>query len=119
MYIPPLLTFFQVSHSYSCNDTNTRLSPQLFDLIRRERPETLRKIVPLTGDCAKIGLGFSATYRHILEETVSIVFHVAATISFDYPLKSAVLIKTRGTREIMVNAMSMKNLKVHSISVCA
>ena len=73
----------------------------------------------MTGDCAKIGLGLSATDRQIVEETVSIVFHVAATVRVDDPLKSAVLKNTRGTREIMVNARNMKNLKVRSISVCA
>jgi fatty acyl-CoA reductase len=93
--------------------------PQLFDLIRRERPETLRKIVPLIGDCAEIGLGLSATDRQILEETVSIVFHAAATVRFDDPLKSAVLMNTRGTREIMMIARNMKNLKVCWINVFA
>jgi fatty acyl-CoA reductase len=92
--------------------------PQLFDLIRRERPETLRKIVPLAGDCTELGLGLSATDRQFLEETVSIVFHAAATVRFDDPLKSAVLLNTRGTREIMMIARNMKNLKVRSINLC-
>ena len=93
--------------------------PQLFDLIRREIPETLRKIIPLTGDCAEIGLGLSEPDRQILEETVSIVFHAAATVRFDESLKSAVLMNTRGTREIMMIARNMKNLKVRSINLCA
>ena len=79
----------------------------------------MRKIVPLTGDCAEIGLGLSATDRQILEETVSIVFHAAATIRFDDPLKYAVMMNTRGTREIMMIATNMKNLKVRSIIVFA
>jgi len=73
----------------------------------------------LTGDCAEIGLGLSATDRQILEETVSIVFHAAATIRFDDPLKYAVMMNTRGTREIMMIATNMKNLKVRSIIVFA
>ena len=77
------------------------------------------KIIPLTGDCTEIGLGLSATDRHILEETVSIVFHAAATVRFDAPLKSAVLMNTRGTREIMMIVRNMKNLKVRSINICA
>ena len=78
----------------------------------------MKKIVPLTGDCAEIGLGLSATDRKILEETVSIVFHAAATVRFDDPLKSAVLMNTRGTREIMMVVRNMKKLKVRSINVC-
>ena len=79
----------------------------------------MRKIVPLTGDCAEIGLGLSATDRQILEETVTIVFHAAATVRFDDPLKSAVLMNTRGTREIMMIVRNMKNLKVRSVDICA
>jgi fatty acyl-CoA reductase len=75
--------------------------------------------VPLIGDCAEIGLGLSATDRQMLEETVSIVFHAAATVRFDDPLKTAVLMNTRGTREVMMIARNMKNLKVRCINVFA
>jgi fatty acyl-CoA reductase len=75
--------------------------------------------VPLIGDCAEIGLGLSATDRQMLEETVSIVFHVAATVRFNDPLKSAILMNTRGTREVMMIVRNMKNLKVRCINVFA
>ena len=93
--------------------------PQLFDLFRPKRPETLRKIAPMTGDCAELDLGLSATDRQILEETVSIVFHAAATVRFEDSLKSAVLMNTRGTRKIMMIARNVKNLKVRLINLCA
>jgi fatty acyl-CoA reductase len=86
--------------------------PQLFDIVKRDRPQNVKKIVPLSGDCAALGLGLSAGDRLLLEETVSIVFHVAATVRFDEPLKSAVLMNTRGTREVMLIARNMSNLKV-------
>jgi len=73
----------------------------------------------LTGDCAEIGLGLFATDRKILEETVSVVFHAAATIRFDATLKSAVMLNTRDTRDIMMIARNMKNLKVRSIDIFA
>ena len=79
----------------------------------------MRKIVPLTGDCEEIGLGLSTTDRKILEETVSVVFHAAATIRFDATLKSAVMLNTRDTRDIMMIARNMKNLKVRSIDIFA
>ena len=72
----------------------------------------------MTGDCTEIGLGLSATDRQILEETVSIVFHAAATVRLDDPLKYAVLMNTRSTREIMMILRNMKNLKVGSINIC-
>jgi fatty acyl-CoA reductase len=68
--------------------------------------------VPLSGDCAALGLGLSAGDRQLLEDTVSIVFHAAATVKFDDPLKSAVLLNTRGTREVMMLARNMMTLKV-------
>jgi len=79
----------------------------------------LRKIVPLRGDCAELGLGLSAADSQILEETVSFVFHAAATVRFDDSLKSAVLMNTRGTREIMMIARNMKKLKVRLTILCA
>jgi fatty acyl-CoA reductase len=66
----------------------------------------------LSGDCAELGLGLSASARQLLEETVSVVFHAAANVRFDDPLKSAVLLNTRGTREVMMIARNMKSLKV-------
>jgi fatty acyl-CoA reductase len=66
----------------------------------------------VTGDCAELGLGLSETDRQMLEDNVSIVFHAAATVRFDDPLKSAVLMNTRGTREVMMILRNMKNLKV-------
>lgn len=88
------------------------LNLQLFDRVRRDRPENLKKIVPLSGDCAELGLGLSASDRQLLEETVSIVFHAAANVKFDDPLKYIALLNVRGTRELMMIARNMKNLKV-------
>jgi fatty acyl-CoA reductase len=77
----------------------------------------LKKIVALPGDCAELGLGLSASDRQLLEERVSIVFHTAASVRFDDSLKSAVLMNTRGTREIMMIVRNMKNLKVNCINI--
>jgi thioester reductase-like protein len=91
---------------------NISCFPQLFDIIKRDRAQNLKKIVPLSGDCAALGLGLSTSDRQLLEEKVSVVFHAAASVRFDDPLKSAVLLNTRGTREVMMIARGMKNLKV-------
>jgi fatty acyl-CoA reductase len=52
----------------------------------------------------------------MLEETVSIVFHAAATVRFDDPLKSAVLLNTRGRREIMMTARCVPLMYVYNCS---
>ena len=41
----------------------------------------------------------------------SIIFHSAASIRFEDPLKEAILLNLRGTREICQLAMQMPNLK--------
>jgi alcohol-forming fatty acyl-CoA reductase len=41
----------------------------------------------------------------------SIIFHSAASVRFDDPLKKAILLNTRGTREICELAKNMPNLK--------
>lgn len=61
---------------------------QLFDLIRSERPSALEKVVPISGDCGEPGLGIGESDRELLAENVSVIFHLAATIKFDEPLRS-------------------------------
>lgn len=59
-----------------------------------------------------LGLGINTEDQQLLINEVSIIFHLAATVRFDDPLKDAVLMNTRGTRELVVLAKKMKNLKV-------
>jgi fatty acyl-CoA reductase len=85
---------------------------QLFDVLKRCNSSNLKKIVPVLGDCKELSLGLSPSDRELLEQTVSVVFHCAATIRFDFPLTSAVILNVRGTREVMLLAKNMKQLKV-------
>ena len=68
--------------------THTPLSHQLFDLIRSERPSALEKVVPISGDCGEPGLGVGESDQELLAENVSVIFHLAATIKFDEPIRS-------------------------------
>lgn len=45
-------------------------------------------------------------------ENVSIIFHGAASVRFDDPLKQAILMNTRGTREMLELALTMKKVEV-------
>jgi Putative dehydrogenase domain of multifunctional non-ribosomal peptide synthetases and related enzymes len=65
----------------------------------------------------ELGLGLSEADRRMLEENVSIVFHCAASVRFDDPLKYAIINNTRATREVMMLSRRMKNLKVSTCSV--
>jgi fatty acyl-CoA reductase len=84
----------------------------LFDVLKQKSPESLKKLVPVSGDCMELELGLSQSDRQMLEEKVSIVFHSAASVRFDDTLKYATIINTRGTREVMQIARNMKHLEV-------
>lgn len=57
-------------------------------------------------------LGLSDTDRQKLVDNVNVIFHVAASVRFDDPLKYAILLNTRGTREVAQLALDTKNLAV-------
>ena len=55
-------------------------------------------------------LGISDSDMNILK-SCSVIFHAAASVRFDDPLKDAILMNTRGTREVCYLAQTMTNLK--------
>jgi len=60
---------------------------QLFDNLRNEQPDFMSKVHAVTGNIADEGLGLQADEQAYLEENINIVFHSAATVRFDEPLK--------------------------------
>lgn len=61
---------------------------------------------------SELNLGISPEDRKTLIEKVNIIFHGAASVRFDDPLKKALLLNTRGTRELCTLALEMENLEV-------
>ncbi|XP_046742826.1 fatty acyl-CoA reductase 1-like [Diprion similis] len=88
------------------------LALPLYDKLRETDPSVFEKLIPVIGDVTEEGLGLPPVERKVLIEKVSIVFHVAANVRFDDPLKHAVLMNTRGTRDVCILAASMKKLVV-------
>ncbi|XP_012265501.2 putative fatty acyl-CoA reductase CG5065 [Athalia rosae] len=86
------------------------LSLPLFDKLRETDASVFKKLIPVTGDVADEGLGLPTIERRVLTEKVSVIFHVAASVRFDDSLKQAVLLNTRGTREVCILAAGMKKL---------
>ncbi|CAO1396740.1 unnamed protein product [Diamesa serratosioi] len=83
----------------------------LFEPLRLTNPSAFDILVPIAGDVTELGLGMSASDVKMMEN-VSIVFHSAASVRFDDPLKDAVLMNTRGTLEMVKFAEKLKNIKV-------
>jgi len=59
----------------------------LFDTLRSQDVNFQSKVVPVTGDILEPGLGLSDADIELLSTEVSLVFHSAATVKFDEPLK--------------------------------
>lgn len=56
--------------------------------------------------------GLSKENKKLLVENVNFFFHIAATVKFDDPLRSAIITNTRGTREACYLALQMKKIQV-------
>lgn len=61
-------------------------------------------------------LGINSEDRERLINEVDIIYHCAATIRFDEPLKKAVLLNARGTKFMLELAQECKQLKVRLFS---
>lgn len=86
---------------------------QLFDKLNTENPGLAKKkLIPVQGDLSEIRLGLSDDDYRILSESVSVVFHVAATVKFNEPIRDAIIKNVRGTREVVQLAKQMETLKV-------
>lgn len=60
---------------------------QLFERLQEEQPAFANKIVAVNSDLTQPELNLSREDQGILTENVDIVFHCAATIRFNEPLK--------------------------------
>ncbi|XP_054001533.1 putative fatty acyl-CoA reductase CG5065 isoform X2 [Hylaeus anthracinus] len=82
----------------------------VFDRLRMENPGAINKIHPVKGDVGLPNLGLSAEDRNMLINRVNVVFHSAATVRFDDPLKVAVNTNAKGTDRVIDLCKDMTNL---------
>ncbi|CAH0385202.1 unnamed protein product [Bemisia tabaci] len=86
-------------------------SDRLFKRLKHEVPKYHHKVSAIAGDCSLPSLGISQQDRDRLIEEVNIIFHGAATVRFNEPLKQALKINVEGTRSILQLAKQVKRLK--------
>lgn len=67
---------------------NVHFRLQLFERLQEEQPEFADKIIAVNSDLTQPELNLSREDRSVLTENVDVVFHCAATIRFNEPLKS-------------------------------
>lgn len=85
---------------------------QVFDWLRVHHPERLKKIEAVGGDLCQPALGLTETDQQRLQTEVSIVFHSAATVKFDEPLKQSVGMNVNGTHSLTQLCLNMPKLEV-------
>lgn len=75
-------------------------------------PDYKSKLIAINGDLTEPGLGISPSDREILINNVNIVYHSAATVRFDEPMKIAVNMNIIGVKKIIDLCKQMKNVEV-------
>ena len=60
---------------------------QCFERVKEYSPEALDKVVAIAGNISDPGLGIGQEDAKTIKENVSVVFHLAATVKFDAPLR--------------------------------
>uniref|UniRef100_A0ABK9MQN7 Fatty acyl-CoA reductase n=1 Tax=Glossina morsitans morsitans TaxID=37546 RepID=A0ABK9MQN7_GLOMM len=84
----------------------------LFDMVKKQKGEDviLSKVAAIAGDVTELGLGIQPNDLETLRNEVTIIYHCAATVRFDEPLRKAVFMNTRGTKYMLEFAKSIKHL---------
>ncbi|RZC41950.1 NAD binding 4, Sterile and/or Epimerase domain containing protein [Asbolus verrucosus] len=84
----------------------------LFDLLKEQQPNAIKKCKPICGDVTQNDLGISPEDRKILQNEVDFIYHSAASTRFDSTVKVAAKMNTRGTKYMLDLAHECKKLKV-------
>ncbi|XP_053625132.1 putative fatty acyl-CoA reductase CG5065 [Plodia interpunctella] len=82
----------------------------LFSRIREEKPHVMKKLIPVTGDIIYDNLGIEKHHLEKIYNEVSIVFHFAASLRLEAPLKEGLEMNTRGTLRVLELAKNIKKL---------
>ncbi|KAK2719282.1 hypothetical protein QYM36_004931, partial [Artemia franciscana] len=83
-----------------------------FDNVRQNHPEFFKKVIAVSGDISRHELGISPQDLQMMSKNVSIVFHSAATVRFDEPLKNAVELNVKGVKRMLAVCKKLENLEV-------
>ncbi|XP_061678517.1 fatty acyl-CoA reductase 1 isoform X2 [Syngnathoides biaculeatus] len=88
------------------------ISSKLFHRLQDEQPYFTEKIIAVSSDLTRPELDLSKENQSLLAETINIVFHCAATIRFNEPLKDAMQLNVLATQKMLTLAHKMKQLEI-------
>uniref|UniRef100_A0A3P8X8B1 Fatty acyl-CoA reductase n=1 Tax=Esox lucius TaxID=8010 RepID=A0A3P8X8B1_ESOLU len=84
---------------------------KLFDRVREDNPDFHQKIVPISSELIQPGLAIGPEDKETLTSCINIIFHCAATIRFDEPLKHALQLNVMATQQLISLAQQMPHLQ--------
>jgi fatty acyl-CoA reductase len=87
------------------------LQEKVFDKLREMQPDFSRRITVCEGDVMRNNMGLSDLDMEVLVKNVTVVFHCAATIKFDDPLKISVKMNVGGVQSLLAVCHALQNLK--------
>ncbi|GLH04505.1 Putative fatty acyl-CoA reductase CG5065 [Gryllus bimaculatus] len=87
------------------------IAKPVFERVRREAPEALKKLVAVEGDLLQEGLGLAPADRARLVAEVSVVLHGAASLRLEAPLGPTLRHNVLGTRRVLDLALQMPHLQ--------
>ncbi|KYN07801.1 PREDICTED: fatty acyl-CoA reductase 1-like [Cyphomyrmex costatus] len=82
----------------------------VYDRLKKEQPNFNSKVIMIQADISKLDLGLSKENRERLLDT-NVIFHAAATVRFNETIRVAVNINVRGTKQLLLFAKEMPQLK--------
>ncbi|KAI4502949.1 hypothetical protein M0802_001993 [Mischocyttarus mexicanus] len=115
MSCPDIGNIFLMIRGKKGVDTQSRLKVIIegepFRVLREKYPERLKKLVAIPAEITVDGLGLLDTDKEKLLKEISVVFHTAASVKFDLPLKTAVNTNTKSTMHVLAFAKQMPHLE--------
>uniref|UniRef100_A0A3P9M0D6 Fatty acyl-CoA reductase n=1 Tax=Oryzias latipes TaxID=8090 RepID=A0A3P9M0D6_ORYLA len=97
------------SHCFPTRDNSTFA---LFERLQEEQPGFAEKIIAVNSDLTLAEMDLSKEDQDLLAERINIVFHCAATIRFNEPLKDAMQLNVLATQKMLALARRMKHLEI-------
>ncbi|KAI5640428.1 male sterility protein domain-containing protein [Phthorimaea operculella] len=97
------------------------LNCKVFEHLHKVSPDVFKKLRVVPGDILAEELGISSADRQELQREAQVVFHCAACVRFDMPLRDALDLNTVGTKRVLelVGGMSKLEVLLHvSTSYC-
>ncbi|XP_063545398.1 putative fatty acyl-CoA reductase CG5065 [Cydia strobilella] len=83
----------------------------VFEILHKRKPDFVSRVTPVNGDITQLRMAISDQDWYTMVNEVTVIFHAAATITFDEPLRVATRTNVRGTMQALLLGKDCKNLK--------